>query len=289
MRQLLALLLFLPACGSDTKSAGSVDATSAGGSNGASGNAASASSAGGTTSSYTSQANAGGASTAIANGSRYFGDAHSGNFWLGPVDYSESIWHNACAPETKYSTGIQQLYGNYIMGLANEVVLQGLTAGDGQLCDVCAELTANGKSLVAHVVTYGEETGANDIDVSPEIDSALSGNTSRNLTWQFVTCPTTAPIYYTFDGRQWDNTWFFRVWVRNARIPVAKVEYRLGSKAWSTADWQSDGAWQASSQDFSGGFSLRVTSVDGQTVEDAVNGLGTFDPDVGVASTSNFN
>jgi len=46
----------------------------------------------------------------------------------------------------KYPVAIQQLYGNYIMGLSNQAQLQTLTAGNGQLCDVCAELTANGQT-----------------------------------------------------------------------------------------------------------------------------------------------
>jgi hypothetical protein len=222
-------------------------------------------------------------------GTKYFGDVHAGNFWLGPVDYSESQWHNACASsDAKYPPLIQQLYGNYLMGLSNQISLQSLSAGSGQLCDVCAELAANGVTITAHVVTYGDETEPDDIDVSPEARNALHGDINDTLTWRFVTCPTTAPIYYTFDGRQWSNTWFFRVWIRNARVPVAKVEYRLGAKAWATADWQSDGAWQASSQDFSGGFSLRVTSLDGQTIEDALPGLNTFEPNAGIASKSNF-
>jgi len=50
---------------------------------------------------------------------RYFGAAHSGNFWLGPVDYTETQWHNACAPTNKYPAQIRTLYGDHIMGLAN--------------------------------------------------------------------------------------------------------------------------------------------------------------------------
>jgi hypothetical protein len=222
-------------------------------------------------------------------GTSYYGDAHAGNLWLGPVDYAETQWHNACAPsDVTYPPLIQQLYGDYIMGLANEAQLGNLVAGDGQLCDVCAELVANGKTLVAHVVTYGQETGPNDIDVSPEVESALALAASSKGTWRFVTCPTTAPIYYTFDDRQWSNVWFFRVWIRNARVPVAKVEYKLGAGAWTLADWQTDGAWQAASADFSGGFSLRVTSIEGATVEDALPGVGSFDANRGIASASNF-
>ena len=219
---------------------------------------------------------------------RYFGAAHSGNFWLGPVDYTETQWHNACAPTNKYPAQIRTLYGDHIMGLANEVVLQGLTASQGQLCDVCAELSANGQTVIARVVTYGQETGPNDIDVSPSIDTALTASAGRTLSWRFITCPTSAPMRYTFDGRQWSNTYFFRVWVRNARVPVTKLEFRIGTAAWAAADRQNDGAFQASSQDFSRGFSLRVTSLDGTTIEDSIPGLNTFDPDVGVISHGNF-
>lgn len=221
-------------------------------------------------------------------GSRYWGEPHTGNFWIGPVDYEESEWHNACAPSVKYPAGIQALYGDYIMGLANEVTLGGLRASAGQLCDTCVELEANGESLIARVVTFGEETGPNDIDVSPEIDAALHADRGRTGSWRFVSCPTSAPIQYTFDGRQWSNTWFFRVWVRNARAPVEKLEYRLGDGAWTQTERQGDGAFQASSQDFGGGFSLRVTSIDGQTLIDEVPGLNSFDPDRGVASHGNF-
>jgi hypothetical protein len=223
-------------------------------------------------------------------GTSYFGDSHTGNFWLGPVDFAETQFHNACGPsDGKYPALIQQLYGNYLMGLSNQLALGDLAAGSGQLCDTCAELSANGQTLIAHVVTYGDETGTYDIDVSPEVDAALGGSSGRRATWRFVTCPTVNPIYYTFDGRQWTNVWFFRVWVRNARVPVAKLEYKLGSQAWATADWQSDGAWQASGADFSPGFSLRLTAIDGQTLEDTLPGVGTFDPNAGQPSHTNFN
>lgn len=216
------------------------------------------------------------------------GEMHQGSFWLGPVDYAETEWHNACAPSVKYPRAIAESYGDYIMGVANEVSLNGLQASSGQLCDTCVRLEANGRSVIAHVVTYGQETGPDDIDVSPEIDAALNAEAGREASWQFVTCPTTEPIQYTFDGRQWDNTWFFRVWVRNSRVPVEKLEYRVGSGDWSTAEWQSDGAWQAASQDFAGGFALRVTAIDGQTLSDELPGLDTFDPDRGITSQSNF-
>jgi hypothetical protein len=223
------------------------------------------------------------------SGTRTFGDSHSGNFWLGPVDFAGTEWPNGCAPsDGPYPKAIQGLYGDYLMGVANEVKLGSLAAKHGQLCDTCAELSANGVTLIAHVITYGEETGPNDIDVSPEARDALHGSTNYTCTWRFVTCPTKNAIVYTFDGRDWSNVWYFRVWVRNARVPVAKLEYKLGSKAWAVAEWQNDGAWQAANADFSQGFSLRVTSIEGATIEDTLPGIGTFDANVGVTSHANF-
>jgi expansin (peptidoglycan-binding protein) len=233
-------------------------------------------------------------STAGGGASRYFGESHTGNFWLGPVEYTGGL-HNACASsngENDYPAGVQDLYGDDIMGLAGapsgDVVLQGLAASAGALCDVCAELSANGRTLVAHVVTYGVETGVDDIDVSPQILSALGSTPVYGGTWRFVTCPTTAPVTYTFDLTSHES--YFRVWVRNARVPVAEVEYRVGAGDWISAVRENDGAWKAWGEDFSAGFSLRVTSIDGQTLEDDMpgTGIGAFDPSVGVRSHGNF-
>jgi hypothetical protein len=291
MHRLLVVSLLLAACssdpeGDDAAQAGSGGASAGrGGSTANSGRGGTGNTTGGKSSGGNGNAGRGGSSS---GGGDYLDDEHTGNFWLGPVDYEETEWHNACAPTTKYPPGIRDLYGDYIMGLANEVVLEGLSASAGELCDTCVELTANGETLVAHVVTYGQETGPDDIDVSPEVDAALDGDAGRDVTWRFVSCPTNAPVQYTFDGRQWENTWFFRLWVRNARLPVTDVEYSVGSGGWARAERQADGAWQASGVDFGGGFSVRVTALDGQTLEDELPGLNTFDPDEGVSSQGNF-
>ncbi len=103
--------------------------------------------------------------------------------WDGPVDYSESAYHNACGLEdtTKYPSVIQNLYGDYIIGLDGDNI-----AKVESHCDNCAQLTANGKTLIAHIVTYGTENGVDAIDLSPQAQSAL-GLSSSNWTgtWQF--------------------------------------------------------------------------------------------------------
>ena len=115
------------------------------------------------------------------------------NMWYGPVTYVPGIT-NACASEPTeiYPTVIQNLYGDYIIGL-DGVNIPNVASH----CDQCAQLTANGISIVAHIVTYGTENGVDAIDLSPQAQSALGLSSSDwTGTWQFSSCPTTAPVYY---------------------------------------------------------------------------------------------
>jgi expansin (peptidoglycan-binding protein) len=209
--------------------------------------------------------------------------------WYGPVDYAESQWHNACGLEdgTKYPTVIQNLYGNYIIGLDG-----GNIPNVASHCDNCAQLTANGKTIIAHIVTYGTENGVDAIDLSPEAQTAL-GLSSSNWTgtWQFCSCPTNGtPIYYEFDSRQWttNNFWYMRIWTRNQHLPVTRLETKLGTAAWVAASQVSDGAWEAPSADFSGGFQVRVTAVDNQQLIDTIPAPAGLNPANPVAGHANF-
>ncbi len=212
------------------------------------------------------------------------------NMWLGPVDFAESEYHNACGLEdgSIYPAAIQNLYGDYLIGLDGENIPNVETH-----CDNCAQLTANGKTIVAHVITYGVENGVDAIDLSPQAQSAL-GLSSSNWkgTWQFCSCPTNGtPIYYEFDSRQWSpqNFWYMRIWTRNQHLPVTLLETKVGSSAWSAASQASDGAWETiSGVDFSKGFQVRVTAVDSQQLVDTIAAPTGLDPANPVAGLTNF-
>jgi hypothetical protein len=116
-------------------------------SNGASSNGASSNGA----SSNTGMGNGGQA----AYGQVYEG----GEFHLGPVDYEETEWHNACAPGTGYVAEVREAQGDLLAGLWN-----GIPDVAGY-CDACISVTtAEGKSATLRVVTYGDTT-MNSIDV----------------------------------------------------------------------------------------------------------------------------
>ena len=238
---------------------------------------------GGTTSATTSQ----GGTSVILYGSPYV----NVNMWYGPVDFAESQYHNACGLEdgTIYPTVIQDLYGNYLIGLDG-----GNIPNVASHCDDCAQLTANGKTIVAHIITYGTENGVDAIDLSPEAQSALGLSSSDwTGTWQFCSCLTNGtPIYYEFDSRQWNpqNFWYMRIWTRNQHLPVTLLETKIGSAAWAAASQADDGAWETvSGVDFSGGFQVRVTAVDNQQMVDTIPAPPGINPANPIAGHANFN
>ena len=219
---------------------------------------------------------AGGAVGSIGGSTAYGEVFAGGEFHLGPVDWEETEWTNSCSP---YPAQIQTLEGNFLAGLE-------LTHnGDGQLCDACVQLDAEtGRSIVARVITTGVTT-PNSIDLSPQAFQALdSGEYPRAMTWQVVKCPDTGNVYYQFQTEA--NVWWTSLWVRNTRIPVQSVEVRSSNHAnWYALERGSDGTYTDASGFGDGSFTLRVTAIDGQTVEDTFT---AFDSGSLIESDSNF-
>jgi expansin (peptidoglycan-binding protein) len=247
-----------PALGQGTTDAGTGGASAAGAGNGGHAGKAGGASQGG--------ANQGGSGTT-------YGQTYSdGLYHLGPVDYDETQWHNACAPGTKYAASIRQLEGNLLAGLWNGI------PDVASYCDSCIQVqTAAGKSAVLRVVTYGDTT-TNSIDVSPEAYDILnSGENPRSMTWQFTECPDTGTIMYEFQTGS--NQWWTSLWVRNARVPIEKVEVQSPNhSSYVALERGGDGTLTDGGGFGAGPFSIRLTGRDGQVVTDS------FDwPSAGIA------
>lgn len=185
-----------------------------------------------------------------------------GEFHLGPVDWEETQWHNACAPGTKYAPAIRSMEGNLLAGLWNGI--PNVAAN----CDACIYVTtAKGKSAMLRVVTYGD-TSKNSIDVSPEAYSILnSGESPRTMSWQFAKCPDTGKIVY--EVQTGSSEWWTSLWVRNARVPIKKVEVKSVNHA-SFVELQrgSDGTLTDNGGFGKGAFTIQLTGIDGQIYSD---------------------
>jgi expansin (peptidoglycan-binding protein) len=203
-----------------------------------------------------------------------YGQAYTdGVYNLGPVDYTESQWHNACAPTTKYDPRVQAVEGTLLAGLWNGI------PNTEDYCDSCIwVVTGKGKSAMLRVVTYGETT-TDSIDTSPQAYSLFNEmEYPRTMTWQFAKCPDTGPMMYEFQTGS--SEYWTSLWVRNARVPLAKVEVESKNHAsWITLQrGNGDGTLTDASGFGVGTFTIRSTGVDGQQVTD------TFDwPAAGVA------
>lgn len=199
-----------------------------------------------------------------AGGGAKLGDPHEGGeFHLGPVDWDETKWHNACAPGTKYATPVRKAEGQLLAGLWNGIPN---VAG---YCDACiAVKTAKGKTAVLRVVTYGDTT-PNSIDVSPEAYAILdSGEYPRTMTWWFAECPASGNVMYEFQTGS--NEWWTSLWVRNARLPLAKVEVKSKNHgAYVALTRGGDGTLTDGGGFGKGPFTLRLTSIDGKVIEES--------------------
>ena len=194
----------------------------------------------------------------VSYGTTYEG----GQFHLGPVDWEETKFHNACAPGTKYAPAVRAMEGELLVGLWNGIPN---VAG---YCDACIKVTtAKGKTAVLRVVTYGDTT-SNSIDVSPAAYTILdSGEFPRTMSWQFVKCPDTGKVVYEFQTGS--SEWWTSFWVRNARAPLSKVEIKSKNHgSFITADRGSDGTLTDPSGFGVGSFTVQLTGIDGSTYTD---------------------
>jgi len=214
----------------------------------------------------------GGSGPAIAGGDgglvTYGPPYTGGQYNLGPVDYAESQYHNACAPSTKYPAQVQSAEGNLLAGLWNGIALWGGIPSVAGFCDACIwVVTDKGRSAMLRVVTYGSTT-SNSIDTSTGAYQDLNtGEYPRGMTWQFAKCPDTGAMTYEFQTGS--SQYWTSLWVRNARVPLAKVEVQSANHSSYTALTRgTDGTLTDASGFGMGTFSVRSTGVDGQEVVD---------------------
>ena len=193
------------------------------------------------------------------------------------------MWRNACDPGAKkYAPAIQAVEGKLLAGLWDGIPN---VAG---YCDACIRVTtAKGKTALLRVVTYGATT-KNSIDVSPEAYKLLNvSENPRNMTWQFAKCEDTGKLYFEFQtGAHEDWTSF---WIRNARVPITKVEVKsVRHASFFALRRGSDGTLNDDKGFGKGAFTLQLTGMDGSIVTESfdwpatgvagktLTGLGNF-------------
>jgi hypothetical protein len=219
---------------------------------------------------------ANGSTVSSGPGGNPLADPVAGEYNLGPVEWQGSF-NNACSP---YPATISHMDGELLAGLSDAY------AGDGSYCDACIKVvTAAGKEEIARVVTYGQTTAPGNIDVSQAaFDALTSGEYPRTMTWQLVSCPDIGPLVFQFQTGA--NVYWTSLWVRNPRIAVDKLEVQSANHASFTAlERGSDGTFTDAGGFGEGAFTLRITGVDGSSVDQA---FASFQPGDLVSGTGNL-
>ena len=87
------------------------------------------------------------------------------------------------------------------------------------------------------------------------------------MTFQFAKCPDVGKLVYEFQGGA--NEYWTSLWIRNARVPITKVEVQSQNHAdFFAMDRGSDGTLTDDSGFGVGQFTLRLTGIDGTVVTD---------------------
>jgi hypothetical protein len=191
-----------------------------------------------------------------------------GQYHLGPVDFAETQWTNACSPYPASLLSVTGLGGEFLAGVSHTY------SGAGSVCDACVRITtATGRTQVARIVTYGDTPHPSNLDVSPSVYLNLhAGEYPRSMSWEFTPCPTTSPVYYQFQAAS--SIWWTSFWVRNPKVPITRVEVQSARHAsFFELRRETDGTLNDDGGFGSGPFTLRITGMDGQVLTETLPGF----------------
>lgn len=139
----------------------------------------------------------------------------------------------------------------------------------GAWCGACVRVDGPKGSVTVRVV-----------DECPTCDSAKHLDLSRSafakiadpakgrvdVKWQFVSCPVAGPIAFKF--KEGSNEWWTAVQVRNHAYPLKSLEAKVAG-AWQPLERVEYGYFVAAKGLGRGPYDFRVTSLDGQVLEES--------------------
>ena len=138
-------------------------------------------------------------------------------------------------------------------------------------CGECAAVTGPKGSVTVRIVDLcpGCETG--HLDLSMEAFAKIADVSAGRvpITWQVVPCTVSGNLQYRY--KEGSSQYWTAIQVRNSRLAVSAVDVQVGGGAWQSVA-RSDYNYfvDAAGVGTTGGFNVRVTSVDGQELVDAL-------------------
>ena len=136
------------------------------------------------------------------------------------------------------------------------------------LCGACAQVTGPQGSVTIRIVDQCPECKTGDLDFSPQAFGKMADMAAGRvpISWKLVTCEVSGPVQYKYkDGA---NEWWTAVQVRNHRLPVTSLEFSRDGGDYQAMERQDYNYFLADSGFGPDAVRVRVTAMDGQTLED---------------------
>ena len=141
-------------------------------------------------------------------------------------------------------------------------------------CGECVQVTGPLGQVTVRIVDEcpGCETG--HLDLSQEAFAKIADVSAGNvpITWQVVACNPQGPVqYYIKDG---SSQYWTAIQVRNSKYAISKLEWKTGTGAYANVNRVDYNYFLEAKGTGPGPLTVRVTAVDGRTLEDSLGPVG---------------
>jgi expansin (peptidoglycan-binding protein) len=137
------------------------------------------------------------------------------------------------------------------------------------VCGECVAVTGPKGSVTVRIVDLCPECEPGHLDLSQQAFAQIADVSAGNvpISWQVVACTVSGNVEYQIkDG---SSQYWTAIQVRNARVPVAKLEWMQGG-TWTAVDRADYNYFVVASGVGPGSYQVRVTSTTGSTVVDTL-------------------
>jgi expansin (peptidoglycan-binding protein) len=135
-------------------------------------------------------------------------------------------------------------------------------------CGACVAVDGPDGSVTVRIVDQCPGCPEGDVDMSPQAFELIAPLEAGRvpITWRYVACGLSGPIVYHF--KEGSNPFWTAVQIRNHRYPIATVEYRNANGGYTQMAREDYNYFLEAAGMGEGPYTLRVTDVLGQELED---------------------
>jgi expansin (peptidoglycan-binding protein) len=153
-----------------------------------------------------------------------------------------------------------------------------------EVCGECVAITGPKGNVTVRVVDECPDCVVGQLDLSQQAFAQIADVSAGRvpISWTVVPCNVTGNVAYWI--KEGSSQYWTAIQVRNSRLPIAKLEWLQGSN-WTDVQRAPYNYFVAGSGVGPGSYQVRITALDGQTLQDTLppaqastlaNGSGQF-------------